>query len=167
MTTIKKMARACPGCRQPMQPVFAGRVELDWCGACRGFWFDRGELAEALKIEGEIEVTRDQPASHCPACRRGGRLLWTATIGGVNAMACLECAGSFVMESALKRRRAAKVPFAVRFQCAKCGDRYALEQVREAKGRLWCARCAPSPVEKPRVETFLGRLARLLGWRDP
>lgn len=163
------MKRACPGCRKPMQLVFADKVELDWCGSCRGFWFDRGELAAALKIEGEIEVTRDQPASHCPACKgKRSQLLWTATIGGVRAMACLECAGSFVTESALKGRRSAKVPFVVRFVCVTCGDRYGLGQVREVKGALWCSRCAPPPpnVEKPKVETFIGRIARMLGWRD-
>jgi hypothetical protein len=146
-----------------MQVVFAGKVELDWCGSCRGFWFDRGELVDALGIDGEIEVTRDQPASECPSCkRRGARggVLWTSTIGGVKTMACLACGGSFVLEASLVRRRRAKVN--AQFICAKCGDRYALEQACLHDERLRCARCAPPPkVKEARLPTMVERFFAL------
>ena len=37
----------CPVCRQAMEPVKIGDVQIDGCRQCRGFWFDKGELAEA------------------------------------------------------------------------------------------------------------------------
>lgn len=132
-----------------MQIVFAGTVELDWCSACRGFWFDRGELALALGIDGEIEVTRDQPASDCPSCQRrgaSGGVLWTSTIGGVKTMACLACGGSFMLEASLARRR--RAPVKARFICTKCGDKYPLDDARLSGGTLRCSRCAPAPPAK-------------------
>src|SRR5262245_14351776 len=35
---------ACPGCRQPMRVLRAGKVEIDECTSCAAVWFDRGEL---------------------------------------------------------------------------------------------------------------------------
>ena len=35
----------CPACGTgPLTASSYGGVELDWCGECRGIWFDRGEL---------------------------------------------------------------------------------------------------------------------------
>jgi hypothetical protein len=145
-----------------------GDVELDWCGKCRGFWFDRGELAETLELEGEVEVTRDHPASDCPACRKRGAVLWTSTLDRTAVMACLECGGCFVLESALRKRRLSRAPFTAGFVCTRCRDRYELEQVHLRDGKLWCARCAPAdapaaPREEAGFRGALERLARFLG----
>ncbi len=34
----------CPACKEPLVALELDAVEVDWCGACRGLWLDRGEL---------------------------------------------------------------------------------------------------------------------------
>jgi Zn-finger nucleic acid-binding protein len=34
----------CPTCKNPMIVVEYQQIELDYCGSCRGVWFDNGEL---------------------------------------------------------------------------------------------------------------------------
>lgn len=152
--------RTCPTCRAPLQPVFAEKVELDWCNPCRAIWFDRGELAAALQLDGETEVTRDHPMADCPACRRG--MLWTARIAGTKVLACLDCAGCFVTEAELVRRRAT-TPLAAEFICGTCGDRYDLEQATATGATLVCRRCAPpkAPEPQPEIPSLLGRIVKM------
>lgn len=162
---IKNLAMAalkCPGCSGSMQRVFIKEVELDWCGACRGLWFDRGELRAALKMDGEVHVTRDHPASRCPKCSLRQGELWTSTISGTVVMACLACAGCFVLESALQRRSLQRGALPLSFVCSRCGDRYALKEVRQSAGALWCERCAPARVEPPPRPDLFRRLISLL-----
>lgn len=144
-----------------MQPVFAQQVELDWCSGCRAIWFDRGELAAALQLDGETEVTRDVPMAGCPVCRRG--MLWTARIAGTKVLACLDCAGCYVTEAELVRRRAT-TPLAAEFICGQCKDRYELEQATATRTMLVCRRCAPpKPVEpQPELPSLLGRIVKML-----
>ena len=67
----------CPRCRSDLIVVETEDVELDWCPACNGVWFDGGEI--------EILLARDTPVNElfglpptreteqdrsCPRCRR-------------------------------------------------------------------------------------------------
>ncbi|MFT7776263.1 zf-TFIIB domain-containing protein [Roseateles sp.] len=82
------MTRPCPSCRQAMQvhvlpAVYGGAVEIDFCFACHGLWFDH---LENLKLAPEAIATlfkemhrhRDEPRTplagrlSCPQCH--GRL---------------------------------------------------------------------------------------------
>jgi Zn-finger nucleic acid-binding protein len=139
-----------------MQPLTVRRVPVDWCTHCRALWFDRGELARALGIEGAPAITREQPAARCPACRG---LLWFSTVAGSDVLACVDCAGCFVTEAAL-RRRGAVPPSGVEgtFVCASCGDGYALAEGRVTGKGLECARCAPAPVEPAAERSTLQEL---------
>ncbi|MEW5739397.1 MAG: zf-TFIIB domain-containing protein [Myxococcota bacterium] len=140
--------RACPACTTPMQPLWVKKVPLDWCGACRALWFDRGELAEALGVDGAPVMTREQPAARCPACRG---LLWFSRVDGSDVLACVDCAGSFVTEAALMRRGAVPASGVQgAFVCARCGDRFPLDEGAPMEEGLACRRCAPvtvTPVE--------------------
>ena len=39
----------CPVCKKPLIVVERNNVELDYCIACKGFWFDEGELQLLIK----------------------------------------------------------------------------------------------------------------------
>ena len=41
----------CPACGQTMQRFKEGQVRLDQCTACRGTWFDVGEIAAVYKLK--------------------------------------------------------------------------------------------------------------------
>lgn len=54
--TCAKCAKAppaleCPACGQTMQRFKEGQVRLDQCTACRGTWFDVGEIAAVYKLK--------------------------------------------------------------------------------------------------------------------
>ena len=69
----------CPACRQPLVVVEHEGIEVDWCVACRGIWFDAGEvelLAEkagrrfvvpALDAAGAGSAASGSPR-RCPRC---------------------------------------------------------------------------------------------------
>ncbi|WP_428828272.1 zf-TFIIB domain-containing protein [Azonexus sp. IMCC34842] len=103
----------CPSCRQPMvQKMFArqlyGEVELDFCFACQGIWFDNfesvqitpGSIIELFKL---IHQHRDEPRLplseplHCPRCNE--RLLHGLDVakhgGQFNYHRCLQKHGRF------------------------------------------------------------------------
>lgn len=70
----------CPVCEVPLIVVERLQIELDYCIACKGFWFDAGELAmliEALGLTSEFpDVMEIPPAEEktrehnrrCPRC---------------------------------------------------------------------------------------------------
>lgn len=80
----------CPVCRKPLIVVERHKIELDWCPACHGLWFDEEEfrlLAEALGNTDTTEaaipvpdfsvVPALNPSDHggeaeykCPRCRK-------------------------------------------------------------------------------------------------
>jgi Zn-finger nucleic acid-binding protein len=70
----------CPVCSLPLVVVERKGIELDWCVNCRGFWFDRDELAlipEALGCGAKAPdpsslppVSSHEKARRCPRCRR-------------------------------------------------------------------------------------------------
>jgi Zn-finger nucleic acid-binding protein len=74
----------CPACRLPLATAEISEIEIDFCGACHGTWFDAGEI-EALLGRG-LPLTPDDVARaqkgerRCPRCRRHLRHL-TVTSG--------------------------------------------------------------------------------------
>lgn len=151
--------RRCASCRGPMHPLKVKKVEVDWCGACRALWFDRGELAQALGVHGAPALTREVAAAPCPACPG---LLWFSRVDETALLACVDCAGAFVSEAALQKRGAVP-PAGVdgRFTCARCGDGYPVREGRALAEGLVCQRCAPPPPEAPAQDTALDLLERL------
>jgi uncharacterized protein len=67
----------CPRCRTDLVVVEAEQVELDWCPACSGVWFDAGEIEVLLGGERPVEELlgappegERQPDRRCPRCPR-------------------------------------------------------------------------------------------------
>jgi len=44
----------CPGCSESLTVSLVDTIEIDWCDACVGIWFDRGELDKLVKGRGKI-----------------------------------------------------------------------------------------------------------------
>jgi PAT family beta-lactamase induction signal transducer AmpG len=76
-------AMRCPKCRDDMDQVDVGGVEIDRCSTCHGLWFDAGELQKlrdkevAAQIDigdpskGKVQNTNDH--YRCPRC--GGQMI--------------------------------------------------------------------------------------------
>lgn len=47
---ISSSARRCPRCRKGMERPLVGGISVDVCRACRGIWFDHGELQKVTQI---------------------------------------------------------------------------------------------------------------------
>jgi len=74
----------CPACKSDTLIVEYNNIELDYCPACKGVWFDSGELElllECAKLEknclsfiGDIidapEAMTSEKKRRCPICRR-------------------------------------------------------------------------------------------------
>lgn len=53
----KPTGKHCPAGCGPLHDVYAKGIELDWCPACAGVWFDRGEIAKLLACYGDRDTT--------------------------------------------------------------------------------------------------------------
>ncbi len=42
----------CPACKQPLIVVERTGIEVDWCPACHGIWFDAGEIELLAEMAG-------------------------------------------------------------------------------------------------------------------
>jgi Zn-finger nucleic acid-binding protein len=82
-----------------MEPWSAGGLSLDYCVACRGLWFDQGELrqhlakAHAQLADHEVQRTGETRFS-CPRC--AGTRLAQATAWSVALDVCPRCRGIFL-----------------------------------------------------------------------
>lgn len=47
---LSSRPRACPRCRKAMERPLVGGISVDVCRACRGIWFDDGELRKVTDI---------------------------------------------------------------------------------------------------------------------
>ncbi len=89
-------AMNCPACSSPLVVVEREEIELDWCAACLGLWFDEGELellgekaGRVLDVEdlgrragGEVSVGDRR----CPRCPRRMEQMGLATPDGVRVV---------------------------------------------------------------------------------
>lgn len=74
----------CPHCGEPLIIVELEGVEVDYCLACHGVWFDTGELDLVIELAGgdpsELAETlhptgrRHTPTRRCPRCSRRMRI---------------------------------------------------------------------------------------------
>jgi len=48
----------CPNCNQDLLMTERQGIEIDYCGACRGVWLDRGELDKFIQL-----ATQSAPAN--------------------------------------------------------------------------------------------------------
>jgi len=73
----------CPACKNDALIVEYNNIELDYCPACRGVWFDSGELELLLEsaglehyqrflahINSAPEAVTSEKKRKCPICRR-------------------------------------------------------------------------------------------------
>jgi uncharacterized protein len=68
----------CPRCKSSLIVVEYNGIEIDWCPACEGLWFDRGEMELIATHLGRERsaLEFDRPAStaertlKCPLCRK-------------------------------------------------------------------------------------------------
>lgn len=71
----------CPVCKHDMLVVEYHDIELDYCGTCKGVWFDSGELELLLKSHGleetkvfldgilnSAEAVSSEKKRDCPIC---------------------------------------------------------------------------------------------------
>ncbi len=89
----------CPVCRTPLVVVERESVELDWCPACAGVWFDEGELvlfAERLgkrhrrDMIGEAVTGSREARRRCPRCRHKMEKVAPAADGKLLLDCCVE-----------------------------------------------------------------------------
>ncbi len=62
----------CPACKSPLVVVEREGIELDWCVACLGLWFDDGELELLGEKTGRVIDVSDLDA-HAARISRGDR----------------------------------------------------------------------------------------------
>jgi len=53
----------CPKDKSPLYAFFYDEVELDYCGRCRGLWFDDSELDKFKAIKKQQQSSRSKPSS--------------------------------------------------------------------------------------------------------
>lgn len=80
----------CPTCQKTLIVVERNGIELDYCPACEGFWFDADEwylLKDVLGIQAEISdpfalepVRTNEKARKCPQC---SKYMEKVDIGGI------------------------------------------------------------------------------------
>jgi Zn-finger nucleic acid-binding protein len=101
----------CPACKEPLVALELDAVEVDWCGACKGLWLDRGELevlygdasaaSDFLKdlkpVSGPVSRsmsggpgahTAAHPSRRCPICESRMRVVTADWDGGIHLDEC-------------------------------------------------------------------------------
>jgi Zn-finger nucleic acid-binding protein len=92
-------ALMCPKCALPMNVWELRGLALDHCHACKGLWFDAGELEQYLAgSQAHFEESGLDPVGEtslaCPRCP--GVRLGRATVDTVALDVCPRCRGSFL-----------------------------------------------------------------------
>ncbi len=97
----------CPRCSAPLDTLKLRRnLELDWCPACAGTWYDGGELEAALGVDGGFAVAEEGRAQkagvQCPRCSDAcTELTWPAE-GLVRIDHCGSCGGNWLDKGELE-----------------------------------------------------------------
>lgn len=100
---------SCPECKGSMKGISKDDLEFEACTACGGFWFDFGELKEAIAweeaevdLEDEEDIFRgDDESDHghhfnCIKCDIPMEEREYAYDSGIHIDGCSECKGIFV-----------------------------------------------------------------------
>ncbi len=111
------MARLCPDCNIPMDPLSFRGVNLDDCPQCGGIWFDDGELKKLQSIGDQLSfqaledtakphqdvVCQEPGAKLCPKCQERltpYRYLYSSD---VIIDECDDCFGIWVQDGELEK----------------------------------------------------------------
>lgn len=141
--------RPCPACRSDLRVFEVEGLQLDTCPACRGIWFDGGEL-EGVVAKGALQALLDGAAGRPGQCKGcGAKLERVAECPKCRlaAPACPEC-GNAPLSVGTVRGVAVDV-------CTPCGglwlDAGELEKIAgaEGKARLIARTAALPPVSAP------------------
>jgi Zn-dependent protease with chaperone function/Zn-finger nucleic acid-binding protein len=160
----------CPACGTPLGELQTPEgVTLDFCSACRGSWFDRGELLYVVKrpsvlgpMLGRPLVAAAASALACPRCRtameRGG-------VGSLQAMIdrCATCGGIWLASGARSRLDQVSAPAGA--SAALATARAGGGPARAAGRSPFAARPAPAGVPRslPRLPDLGLRSIMVLG----
>lgn len=101
----------CPRCRTPLVIVEYHDIELDWCPACEGLWFNRGEMELlALKLGRPAhtpstgrETQVSEKRLKCPECNRNMMKRLLGDSCSVLADVCGECGGLWLDHGELEQ----------------------------------------------------------------
>lgn len=99
----------CPDCQNELEQTDFRGIKIDECGACRGRWFDRGELAKAKDSTDEdlrwldfdpfgetaAQFKVSTAGGECPKCSKGMASL-AYEKSGVILNKCRTCEGVWV-----------------------------------------------------------------------
>jgi len=91
----------CPKCSRPtLNELNTGEgVSVDFCGDCKGVWFERGELGRMVELSKDIPNLEDslQRAQdtdfHCPRCRQALKEIQYAPMNNLKVDYCRGCQG--------------------------------------------------------------------------
>lgn len=102
------LRRRCPRCEGALEDDSEGRVQVERCLACRGTWFDSGELTVVLGVSRRVRLKDGQPSPlRCLKCpdERLVALPYPGT--SVEVDVCPDCRGTWVDGGELEALRAA------------------------------------------------------------
>ncbi len=105
------MARQCPKCNRGMRPLRLEGVTVDLCPACRGMWFDAGELSRAAGLKlpdgasGAAMAAARRTEHRCPSCALPLLEREIEKGSGIFVDQCPHCAGLFADRDELSRIR--------------------------------------------------------------
>jgi len=144
----KPTPRTCPGCQSVMQVFLAGKVRLDRCFFCGGFYFDRGELSTVAGKSLEPPADGAEGTRSCAGC---GEKMHTAQLESVEVDTCASCGGIYLDDGELEKLAGGvKITYddkppegAVTFRCPLCGDTFDVAVGVTTAGGLACPVCAP------------------------
>ena len=90
----------CPKCDGQLQEIDNyQRVVVDFCGSCKGIWFDAGEVADFFDLTTDIPdldtalATLRETDLSCPKCKKGLREFQYAKANNLILDICSGCKG--------------------------------------------------------------------------
>ena len=90
----------CPKCEGQLQEIDNyQRVVVDFCGSCKGIWFDAGEVADFFDLTTDIpdldnaRATLRETDLSCPKCNKGLREFQFAKANDLVLDICSGCHG--------------------------------------------------------------------------
>ena len=110
----------CPKCERELREARVGDVRIDVCDACRGFWFDEGELSPLLRDRRVDEATLASASSveagdervgrnACPRCSAELTVISSLSIPSLEMDVCRRCGGIWLGIGEFARLRRADV----------------------------------------------------------
>ena len=98
----------CPQCKETMAQLhlnmFGSYILIDYCDACQGYWYDKGELDKVLdgdKLESVLNRKKPNKEGSRFPCPRCGADLSAKVLNGVIIDQCKECQGIWLDKNEL------------------------------------------------------------------